>query len=161
MLSSTVSQSPKCEKLYKYWLSKCVDGRPPSRQDIDPPIEIPELCANLLLFDVMPDGYRFRLVGSENTLRWGVELTGRRIIPGSTRVVRDFLIPLYDQVAADWKPRTIVARMARGSSAKYLLLIMPLVDRTGKTECLFGGSFYEGDYDRNAIEDMISEAVQV
>jgi hypothetical protein len=90
-----------------------------------------------------------------------VELTGRRIIPASTRVVQDFLIPLYDQVSADWKPRTIFARMTQGSSSKYLLLVMPLIDQAGKTEFLFGGSFYEGDYNRNEIEDMISEAVQI
>ena len=160
MFSPIVTQSARCEAFFRYWLSKCVDGRPPSRKDIDPLVEIPNLCPNIIMIDVLPDGYRFRLVGSENTLRWGVELTGQRLDPGNP-VVRDFLIPMYDQVAADWKPRTVVARMAEGSRSKLLVIMTPLVNAHGKTECLFGAVFYEGDFKRVEIEDMAAEEVEI
>lgn len=146
MLRISANDMADWEKLYRYWASKCVDGRPPSRQDLDPLVEIPHLVANILLIDVLPDGYRFRLVGSANSLRWGLEPTGQRIDDPFNATVRDFLVPMYDLVAKDRKPRIIVARMTEGSQAKYLLVMMPLVDANGRTEYLFGGSFYEGDF---------------
>jgi hypothetical protein len=146
MLGSSTNNMAAWEKLYRYWVSKCSDGRPPSRPDIDPLVEIPELVANILLLDILPDGYRFRLVGSANTLRWGLEPTGRRVDEPFNVTVRDYLVPMYDLVAKDLRPRIIVARMTEGSHAKYLLIMMPLIDAEGKAEYLFGGSFYEGDF---------------
>ncbi len=150
------------EKLYRYWVSKCVEGRPPSRRDIDPLVEIPHLVSNVLLIDVLPDGYRFRLVGSANSIRWGLEPTGQRVDDPFNATVRDFLVPMYDLVAKDQKPRMIVARMTEGSRAKYLLIMMPLIEVDGRTECLFGGSFYEGDFKQGKeIAELTIQEIEI
>ena len=39
------------KQLYDYWLSKHVRGRPPTRQEIDPPVEVPRLIANMMLVE--------------------------------------------------------------------------------------------------------------
>jgi hypothetical protein len=36
------------KELPVYWQANHVDGRPPSRQDIDPAVDLPHLVANLL-----------------------------------------------------------------------------------------------------------------
>ena len=61
------------QDLYSYWQSKHVDGRPPSRRDIDPPTEIPPLAASLMLIEVIPDGYHYRLGGSTLRERLGAD----------------------------------------------------------------------------------------
>ena len=52
-------------QLYRYWQSKHVEGRPPSRADIDPITEIPRLVANLMLIDSVGDDFIYRFVGTE------------------------------------------------------------------------------------------------
>jgi hypothetical protein len=64
-------------QLYQYWQSKWVDGRPPSRADIDPIVDIPQLTKNLVLIDARND-FIYRLVGSEIVERHGLDMTGRR-----------------------------------------------------------------------------------
>ncbi len=48
--------------LYAYWKSKHRDGRPPARVDLDPVMEIPQLARSLILFDIVPEGFRYRLI---------------------------------------------------------------------------------------------------
>jgi hypothetical protein len=51
-------------ELYQYWQAKHVVGRPPSRDDLDPPVELPRYAHNLMLVDVMLRGLEYRLVGT-------------------------------------------------------------------------------------------------
>lgn len=57
--------SPKIAELTAYWESKCRDGRPPQRADLDP-AEIVSLLPYLLLTDIehAPLRIRYRLVGT-------------------------------------------------------------------------------------------------
>jgi len=64
-------------QLYRYWLGKHRDGRPPSIKDFDPVVEIPRLVSAVVLLKPVDDSYRYRLVGSEIVDRFGVGLTGR------------------------------------------------------------------------------------
>jgi hypothetical protein len=42
-MANTEGVSPWRE-LYDYWLSRHMDGRPPSRDTLDPPIDLPHLA---------------------------------------------------------------------------------------------------------------------
>jgi hypothetical protein len=45
-------EEERWKELYRWWLSKRVDGRPPSRRDVDPLPDLPRLVANLMLLAV-------------------------------------------------------------------------------------------------------------
>jgi len=63
--------------LYFYWRDRHVDGRPPSRAEIDPPLDLPRLLPNLILYDRVDGDFRVRLAGSEIVRRGGRDATGR------------------------------------------------------------------------------------
>jgi hypothetical protein len=65
------------KQLYHYWLSKHVDDKVPSRADIDPVIDIPQLVKNLILLDAKNE-FTYRLIGSEAVERHGMDMTGRK-----------------------------------------------------------------------------------
>jgi hypothetical protein len=131
------------EDLYSYWRSKHVDGRAPERADIDPPTEIPQFAANLMIIDILPDGYRYRLVGSALRDRLGSELTGKAVGSSSqSETVRREWKELLDLVSQDQKPRMLVASVPSGESLSNLMLVLPLVDRNGEIECLLAGAFF-------------------
>ena len=65
--------------LYFYWRDRHVDGRPPSRADIDPPLDVPKLLPNLIIYDRVDGDFRVRLAGSEVVRRGGRDATGRKL----------------------------------------------------------------------------------
>ncbi len=150
-----------CEELYRYWQSKQRDGHPPGRRDIDPILDIPLIVANLVLLDVLSDGYRFRVIGTMNVEVWGVEMTGKRV-GESGRPLSELLVPTYDRVVKEQKPRLIVSRKNTGAAgAKFLLIVLPLVDASGRTEQLLCGAFYEGDFlPGGVLQNLIAEEMQ-
>jgi hypothetical protein len=133
---------PDWRALAAYWRSKCIDGRPPSRRDIDPPIEIPRLTQYLFLIDVDGARFRYRLVGSD-IVRWA-----RRNVTGC-RVEEDNMDPVEFgswmrallRVANTQTPLLGVSKPIETRYRPLILLILPLVDRDGATEMIFGGVF--------------------
>ncbi len=142
------SKKDSWEALYRYWQSKHVDGRPPARVDLDPMTEIPGLIANLMIIDIEDGGYRYRLVGSEITSRFGGELTGKSVgSSGMSETVRTEWRVLLDLVRDEQAPRMMVGKLPPEIEANHLMLILPLVDRQGRTErILVGGFFFNRDY---------------
>jgi hypothetical protein len=137
------SPEERWKALYRYWLSKHVNGQPPSRGDLDPVIEIPRLIANLMILDVGPGGYKYRVVGSEIVNRVGMDVTGRSIGSSFSNgaaigLWRDAL----DGVVVDRKPRLIFSRIFDAPTAKNVVIILPLVSVGGKVEKILAGSFY-------------------
>ena len=132
------------KELLDYWRAKHQDSRPPSRSDIDPVIEIPQLVANLLLADIVPGGYRYRLVGSAVVERHREEMTGK--LAGTSkfleRVSAD-LIANYDAVRTEQKPRIMVSGAAATDHAGAVTVILPLVSKAGETEMILIGVFYD------------------
>jgi len=137
------------EDFHSYWRSKHVDGRPPAREDIDPPTEIPQLAANLVIIDIVPGGYQYRLVGSLLRERLGAELTGKPVgSSGQSETIRREWARLLDLVSGDRKPRMLVAPRPAGASPTNLMLVFPLVDHAGKVEQLLAGAFFSDQYFR-------------
>ena len=135
------------EDLYSYWQSKHAHGRAPARRDIDPPTEIPQLVANLMLIDIAPDGYQYRLVGSTLRERLGAELTGKPVgSSGQSQSIRDQWVRVLDLVRGDSKPRMLVAPRPTGATLTNMMLVLPLIDDEGKVEQLLTGAFFSDQY---------------
>jgi hypothetical protein len=131
--------------LHRYWLLKHRDGRPPSRKDLDPLIEIPALVANLVLLDVEGDSYRYRLVGTEVVKRAGTDMTGRMIgLSVTAPELRDQWHLALDSVAAEQKPQLFLSKMPEGVTARYVTIMLPLVASSGITEKILIGLFFDG-----------------
>jgi hypothetical protein len=153
--------------LYSYWQSKHADGRPPARRDIDPPTEIPQFAANLMLIDIAPAGYQYRLVGSTLRERLGAELTGKAVgSSGQSQSIRDQWIQVLDLVRGDGKPRMLVAPSPAGASLTNMILVLPLIDDDGKVEQLLAGAFFNdqyftpgAQYDRVTIKEIGEDPV--
>ena len=150
------------KQLHQYWLSKHVDGRVPSRADIDPIVEIPRLVKNLILLDAR-DKFTYRLVGSEVVERHGMDMTGR--LSGTSgenpKVVAEWQAAV-EHVARALKPRLLVSRIGEDDIAQNVMILLPLADRDGRIEMLMVGSFYNEHFRRGAhIQDMEAREVQV
>ncbi len=150
------------KQLHHYWLSKHVDGRVPSRADIDPVIDIPQLVKNLMLIDAR-DNFTYRLVGSEVVERHGMNMTGR--ISGTSgqnpKAVAEWRTAV-DYVATEVKPRLLLARIGNNDIALNVMILLPLADRAGEIEMLLVGSFYNEHFKRGAhIHDMEAREVQL
>ena len=131
-------------KLYKYWRSKHVDGRPPAQSDLDPVLEIPRLLPVLTLLTVLPDGYEYRLAGTAVVDYVGCEMRGRKV--GSLdRLLptRQQWINVLDHVRADQKPRLVTSHFLSRLRTDMVTLVLPLVDQTGRTERLLTGTFFD------------------
>lgn len=88
----------RMDAAYSYWLDKAARRPMPRRADIDP-TEIPKLLRDIMLVDVLPDGrYRYRLIGTANTLAYGVSATGcylDEVLPGDE--YKAHVLQLYDE----------------------------------------------------------------
>jgi hypothetical protein len=136
------------KELQVYWQAKHVDGRPPSRQDIDPAVDLPHLVANLLIADVVPEGYRYRLVGSAVVERHKQEMTGK--LAGCSQFmqrVKPQLFESYDAVRTEQKPRLLKSGVSAADYAGAETIILPLVGKSGETEMLLVGVFYDRRFD--------------
>jgi hypothetical protein len=149
--------------LYAYWRDCRVDGRPPTRADIDPPIEIPHLVPNLMIIDIEEGGFRVRLAGSELTRRAGYDGTGNRLDPVRMpeRGAQTF-VELVAKVAATGAPVLYSVSRSQQSAAGAIALLLPLFDQAGQTHKILGGVFYEpgsrpdtaNDWDPGAVTEL-------
>ncbi len=142
------------QELLDYWKRKHVDGRPPAFKDIDPIVDIPRIVANLMVLDILPDGFRYRICGSAHVSRWGTDMTGKRVGARSS-VGIPIILPTYRDVATDQQPKLIVARSRVLDVIQYILIVLPLVKASGETDCLLAASFYEGDFRRGTQMDGV------
>jgi len=125
---------------------------------MDPISEIPNLVRYLILIDVLPGDYRYRLIGSEVVARTGRDATGESVDHG--RHVSSVISPwidALDAVVRDQKPRALRSHLdERG--ATILTLILPLVSPDGQTMMILCGCFFDGMHDTpscpNAVEPV-------
>jgi hypothetical protein len=130
--------------LYFYWRDSHSDGRPPSRADLDPPLQIPKLLPNLFLMELVDAYFRVRLVGSEVSRRAGRDNTGQILDP---TVMRERAIPAFSillrRVAESRAPLLYSAGQGTLTNFGAIGILLPLVDRTDAVDMILGGLFHE------------------
>jgi hypothetical protein len=131
----------------QHWLAKYVDGRPPSRDDLEPPLEILRLAHNLLLVDVLPQGLEYRLVGTNFVKRAGLGMTGM-IVGGERKHAR--IIDQWTRTLREASPRgmarLLIARFAPHITASTVMLLLPLTASAGGIPKILGGLFVDGQF---------------
>jgi hypothetical protein len=133
--------------LYRYWLSKRIDGLPPGREDIDPIIDIPHLARHLVLMEVLPDRYRYRLMGTAAALVFGIDLTGKDVGTGIAPAgLAASWIQALNFVSQNRTPKLMVTQFSQGITAENVVLLLPLIGAEGNTEQILAGTFSNRDY---------------
>jgi len=129
--------------LYFYWRDRHVDGRPPRRADIDPPIDIPKLLPNLVIYDRIDGDFRVKLAGSEVVRRGGRDATGRKLNQDmATYEGMITLIEFLDRIFETGTP--VIYSVARSDAGAFgaIGLLLPLSGAEGTVEMVLGGIFY-------------------
>jgi len=132
------------KELYVYWRDHHVDGRPPARADIDPPLHVPKLLPNVMLIDFVGGRFRMRLAGSELIRRRGHDNTGQPIDP---EIMPDRGVPTFvaflERVVETRAPVVYSVSQSDVTAFGATGILLPLVDRADKVEMILGGVFYE------------------
>jgi len=130
-------------ELYRYWLGKHVDGRPPARRDLDPPLEIPALVPRLMLIELVAGEFKYRLVGSEVARYLAADITGQAVGGSSwaPEQVKSEWRRMITTVTDRQRPHMAITLPAPGNSRTGFCLALPLVDGTGATEQILIGIF--------------------
>jgi hypothetical protein len=145
------------QELYRYWLSKHDAGRPPTRGDLDPVTEIPRLVANLMILEVVPGGYDYRLVGSEIVSLTGLDLTNGRA--GSAKKfssIKSEWLAALDFVRDNGTPRLLFSSLGTQPAATNTVLLLPLRVPVGEKMKILGALFRQGAFDANLKVDNLS-----
>jgi hypothetical protein len=91
---------PAQRALYLYWRDRTAGRAMPARADLDP-LDMPKAALrDMGLIDVIDGGrdFRYRLVGTNNVARMGVDITGRLASAVYQGEYRDFLLAIYRAV---------------------------------------------------------------
>jgi hypothetical protein len=151
------------KQLYDYWLAKHADGRPPTRQELDPPIEVPRLLAHILLIDVVDgDRFRYRLAGSAYWDRYGFELTGHWI-EGRVPAEADFRDTLK-AVLDDGMARLLTSPVTDHPDRLHVGVVLPLSDAHGGISQIMAGTFFAQELaerprvGRLTVQEVLDEA---
>jgi hypothetical protein len=145
------------QELYRYWLSKHADSRLPARGDLDPITEIPRLVANLMILEVVADGYQYRLVGSEIVALAGVDLTnGRAGSDAKYAAIRSEWLAALDFVRDTLTPRLLFSSLGTQPPATNTVLLLPLRASAGENMKILGALFRQGAFDGNLKVDNLS-----
>ena len=94
---------PRHRRLFDLWLGKARPPQLPGRQDFSP-VELDFALPHLELLDRLPDGFRFRLVGSALCELFGTDPTGMTL---------------------DEAPETVSAALGRAECARVALTGLP------------------------------------
>ncbi len=129
--------------LYNYWLRKHAGTRPPSRRDLDPPLDIPAVIPKLMLIELVEGDFKYRLVGSEVARYLATNVTGKNL-GASDRApakVKSEWRHMLELVRDRQSPQMAITLPSPGNQHRGFCLVLPLVDGTGKTEQVMVGVF--------------------
>jgi hypothetical protein len=135
------------KQLYEYWLSKHVGGRPPSRHDLDPPVDVPRLIPNIMLIDIEGDTLRYRLVGTAIWGRYGFDLTGTTIEARNPAEVE--WRGTLKTVCHDKVPRLITSPVDGYADRLHVAVAMPLCGTDGAASQILAGTFFAQEFGPN------------
>lgn len=139
-------KTAELKKLYDYWSEKAGDRAMPSRGDLDPIIDIPELTSNIWLVDVErdPPGFRFRLLGTEVVAQYGMDFTGKRLDEMDFGGHREAIQRDYEETVR-WKQPTYRSHIIEIEETMrrlpYERVLLPLSDDGEAVDMILGGGF--------------------
>ncbi len=135
-------------EIYRYWQSKCRDGVVPSRDDLDPPVELSgkilPYCA-MIEVEQQPRRYRYCLVGTAINKQYGEETTGRYVDEIDLGDMKSWVISTYDELSATLQP-SVISREFRKQSGEFIWferLALPLSSNGETVDMIFGGAVVE------------------
>lgn len=132
--------------VFDYWEQKRAGRNMPGRADIDP-LELKPYLRHLVLIEVLGQGeFRFRLVGSEITERYGRNSTGKTVaeIYAGMPQLRDWLTGMLLAVTRmarpvlAWGPLSAINQQHILSESLHL----PLADDGATVSMIFGATRY-------------------
>jgi len=136
--------TPPWEELYRYWLARHAGGKPPARADIDPMIDLHQMASNLIVIDVFPGRFEYRLVGSQVVSHFGVDHTGKLVgTSGVDRTQLDAWSRTVEYVAHEGKPFMLASHYPAAARAKVVALLLPLSPDGDGARKLFGATFFD------------------
>jgi hypothetical protein len=145
--ASGVTMIKPWQELYEYWRSKHQAGRPPSRDELDPPLEVPHQAHNLLLVDILPTGLEYRLVGTNFVKGAGLDMTGMMVgASGRHAHVIGTWTRAMKTAHETRKPQFLVARFAPHITASTVMLLLPLTASADGVPKILGGLFVDGQF---------------
>ncbi len=123
--------SPVIRAAFAYWLSKCCDGHPPRRRDLDP-VDVPKLLPFIVLLDVQPVplDFCYRLMGAAARAYFSANLIGRFMSDLPDQDENSDLWLVMQAVAG--QGRTALTRLPYGGPLKEIhhceAAVLPLLD---------------------------------
>jgi hypothetical protein len=126
-------------ELYRYWQMLGRDG---FRMHPDPVRDLPQLAANLMMIDVLRDGFRYHYFGAEIAAHLA-DQTGQPV--GKSTLVEQVKLgwlQLMRSVATRRTPRLIQIDGEPGTGAH--VLVLPLNHAGAPTKCILAGVFFHG-----------------
>lgn len=137
---------PILRPVLDYWHLKRGTRAMPARLDIEP-LELKPYLRHLFLIEPLPGGdFRYRLVGSEITERYGRNSTGRTVreIYAAVPVVADWLLGMLRAVTTGKRP-VLASGSLRAVGKEHVFsesLHMPLGDDGDTVSMIFGVARY-------------------
>jgi hypothetical protein len=133
--------TPQLLKLYEWWCAHHIEGKLPSRRQIDP-LDLKFLLGNLLIIDVShgPLRFRFRLFGSELAARLRHDWSGKPLDTYPDAEFRQHLQKIWEEAVTVGHPIANTRRMVfDGRSYRYDGLILPLSSDGERIDALLVG----------------------
>jgi hypothetical protein len=127
--------------LLQLWKERCKDGKLPARADFDP-LDLRKFLGRIVLFDVLQDPrrFRFRLVGTDWVLRFGLDPTNTLVddFPrvASRPFINQVLGMVVDRAVPIWARRAV---LIEGRYYHYGMLLMPLASEGHTVDMIMAG----------------------
>lgn len=140
-------RSDKLRRLYEYWRQKRGARPMPARRDMDP-LDLRFVLGDIALVEVLRDPlrYRFRLDGTRQVERFGVDMTGKMLDDLPDTTMRRLTEQSYGEVVSSGKPVAYQRDvMTEGRVFVYEVAILPL--RDDSEPGLVGGLLVCMDFD--------------
>lgn len=137
---------PVLRPVFDYWALKRGTRKMPQRSDIDP-LELKPYLRHLFLIEVLGHGdFRYRLVGSEITERYGRNSTGKTVreIYAAVPAAADWLSEMLQAVVEQARP-VLASGSLRLINKEHLFsqsLHLPLADDGDNVSMIFGAARY-------------------
>ena len=145
VLDSALLEPPLLRAVFEYWQRKRGGRRMPARRDVDPQ-ELSAHLPHLFLMDVVGDDFRYRLLGSAITERYGRDGTGQLVSEAYAELpeIREWYLTVLRAFVSGKRPILTSAPM-RAVQKEFILvqaLHLPLSDDDCGVNMILGAAHF-------------------